>query len=238
MKRKIANNFVLCSLLAVSGIFGIGSAILLFNSQPKQEIISANSTYSTKKSDIHSVKNITSKNISDKLKSLKSVDYKQLTYSDELSNLNENNSFFDKDGSLYVYDEKDNLISYMLEDKNINNTDKISENEAVTFASKYLSEFTDDNDSYTLQDIRFDNNCNTYNIVYGNQIDGIRTTDIVYLTIKCDGTLVGYSLQNLGEFYNDTITEQELSSAKTQAIELAKEKYGDSLTNEKITNIV
>lgn len=237
MKRKMVNNFILYLLLIISGTFGISSAIILFNSQLRRETILANSTYTTKKSDIHSVKNITSQNISSKVEILDSIDPKKLTYSQELTDLNESNTFYDKDGSLYIYDNQDNLVSYMQEDTSIDNTGKISEDEALTLASEYLSEFVDNN-NYTLQDIRYDNNCNTYSIAYGNPINGVRTTDIVYLIIKCDGTLVGYSFQNLGEFDNDTINEQQLDLSKEKAIALAKETYGDSLTEEKVEDIV
>lgn len=238
MKRNILSNFILCLTFIISGVFGIGSAVLLFFPHPKETIISANSTYNTEESDIRSIKNITFDNVSEKLESLESIDNKQLTYSEELSSLNENDSYFDKDGSIYVYDNQDNLISYMLEEDTADNSDKISESTAVTYASNYLPQFTDDIDRYTLQDIRYDNNCNTYSIVYGNQINGIRTTDIIYLIIACDGTLVGYSAQNLGAFNNVTISSHQLNSAKTQAIELAKEQFGESLSNEKVSDIV
>ena len=55
-------------------------------------------------------------------------------------------------------------------------------------------------------------------IVYGNQNNGIRTTDIVYLTIDGSGQLVGYSTPNIGEFDNVNLTNIVIEEAKKEAL--------------------
>lgn len=54
--------------------------------------------------------------------------------------------------------------------------------------------------------------------MYGNQNNGIRTTDIVYLTIDGSGQLVGYSTPNIGEFDNVNLTNIVIEEAKKEAL--------------------
>lgn len=213
MKKTFSKILAGISVL-FSVIFGVGSAFVLVDNV----LGGTNVNAQNEESDIHSVTDITVDNVNEKIEEIKNIDSEDLEYNQELTEICEDDAFFDDDGSVYIYDENGNLITYIESSCDKESNVKISKQKAIGYAGEYLEALVCEKTKYVLQDSYYDSDTNSYSIVYGNQNNGIRTTDIVYLTIDGSGQLVGYSTPNIGEFDNVNLTNIVIEEAKKEAL--------------------
>lgn len=206
-KKNILCNTVICVGVVLSGVFCINSTIKLAGNMRNASAVSS-------AEDVYSVKNITVDNIDYKYNEIEKIDVDDLEYNDELSEFYNEDTYIDKEDSIYVYDEGDNLISYTINNDKIDKSKKITDKRALELSKEYLSHLTDDISKYSLQDTFYDTNVNEYNIVYGNKICGLKTSDIVYITINNKEELVGYSIPNAGKFDKVSLDKKQIEIAK------------------------
>ena len=115
------------------------------------------------------------------------------------------NVYTDYEGNVYIYNEKNKLISYAINHSVQNDEDtlRISKKEPLDYGEKYSKEMVEDVSRYSLQEISYNTYNKTYDIIFGHKVYGVKTLDIVYLTIQNNGNLVYYSMPALNVF--DTI---------------------------------
>lgn len=218
--KRLIENIMFGLGVVVSCVFCVNSLMKLANNVDKAFVVSAEEW----SSDVCSVKNITVDNYDIKSMEIESIDSADLEYKEELSEFYQVDTYVDAEESIYMYDEEDKLISYTINCKDVDTVDQITEKIAIEVSEEYLTCLVGDDAGYVLQEVSYDAYLNVYNIVYGHQVCGLQTSDIVYLTINGNKELIGYSIPNAGKFDSVFLDEAQVESVKEQGIALICEQ--------------
>lgn len=135
MKKTFSKILAGISVL-FSVIFGVGSAFVLVDNV----LGGTNVNAQNEESDIHSVTDITVDNVNEKIEEIKNIDSEDLEYNQELTEICEDDAFFEDDGSVYIYDENWNLYSTpnIGEFDNVNLTNIVIEEAKKEALGKYV----------------------------------------------------------------------------------------------------
>lgn len=206
-------------------------------------VAAINSAYayqSVYREEFKSIDNINVNTVKDKMQELKQVNTKQLKYADTISQELQMDVYMDQQGNTYTYNEENEMISYAINYSVQNNKTipKLSQKQALDYGEKYLKEIVEDTSNYSLQEISYNAYNKTYDIIFDHKVCGVKTLDIVYLTIQNDGNLVYYSTPALNVFDTISISSNYKREIKEQIKEQLEDLYENSLVSYKIDDII
>lgn len=186
------------------------------------------------------IDNIGVKTVNNKMQEVEQVDTKCLEYEEGISKELEMDVYTDYEGNAYIYNEKNELVSYAINHlaKNDETTLKMSKKEALDYGKKYLKEMVEDASRYSLQEISYNTYNNTYDIIFGHKVCGIKTLDIVYLSLQNNGNLVYYSIPALNVFDTIEISPKYKMQINRQVKEQLEDLSDSSLVSYKIDDII
>lgn len=231
VSERIRTGIVAFVCLAL-GIFFIGSvyASVLAHTDTSNEL-----------EDLNLITNISESNFDEKINELEEVDNTNLEYSDSLSQITNLETYTDTAGNTYLYDDVGELVGYQVNQDIMDEEQEyvmLSRGEVLDCAYTFLNGLVDSGFQYTLQDVSYDEDLGTYEIAFGYQIGGYKTTDIVYLEIDNSGNLISYIVPRESIFSEIIIEQLNTKVADKYVIHCLQEELGNNLINYTINEYI
>ena len=117
----------------------------------------------------------------------------------------------DTDGNQYYFKPGTDIFSgYDKKDAYQRHENPISQEEAIAFAEKYLSEMIEEFDEYTFFECTYMDFFYSYFITFNNRIADIPTEDFLRVYVHADGEIHFCSAHNRGKFQNVKIDQKKI----------------------------
>lgn len=137
----------------------------------------------------------------------------------------------DADSNFYRFDENGKLIGIeKLAAQDESDLPDLTEEELREYAQLYFEGLVDDTSRYTLEEFAA-SSFGTYDVHWDALCCGYKTTDVVSVSLKKNGTLQRYFTRHTGDFADVTVTPEQIGDAIARAVEMAE---GPNITVTKV----